>query len=212
MALVESMNALSLTSKEELPKLFTVHFKNAMALVESMNALSLTSKEELPKLFTVHFKISGVTDFALELEEGTAIRDIKKFAKDQCNVEPEHMRLICKGRELKEADVLDADMITSENPIQVLFTAGHAGLSGGGCMARSSTSTGQPGVALRGMQGQPQNAYHQPVRGIPGSKGQRVSRMSGRRGGMALIRKYGIMMKRQEFREKAEEIGFRKYR
>ena len=27
-----------------------------------------------------------------------------------------------------------------------------------------------------------------------------------------LIRKYGIMMKRQEFREKAEEIGFVKYR
>ena len=56
------------------------------------------------------------------------------------------------------------------------------------------------------------NPFSQPVRGLPGSKGLRVSRMSARRGGMALIRKYGIMLKRQEFREKAEEIGFRKYR
>merc|ERR1719253_361270 len=121
------------------------------------------------------------------------------------------MRLVHRGRELKEADMIDEDM-AKDAAVQVLFTAGHTALSGGGCMARSSTSTGQPGVALRGMQGQPQNAYHQPTRGIQGSKGQRVSRISGRRGGMGLIRKYGIMMKRQEFREKAEEIGFRKYR
>merc|ERR1740138_538137 len=122
------------------------------------------------------------------------------------------MRLMHKDRVLKESDVVDSEMASSDAPIQVFFTAGHTALQGGGCMARSSTSTGQPGVPLRGMQGQPQNAYNQPVRGIAGSKGQRVSRMSGRRGGMALIRKYGIMLKRQEFREKAEEIGFRKYR
>merc|ERR1739845_301872 len=41
----------------------------------------------------------------------------------------------------------------------------------------------------------------------PGSKGNRSSRMSGRRGGMALIRKYGILMKRQEFREKARRLA-----
>merc|ERR1711924_346798 len=96
----------------------------------------------------------------------------------------------------------------------VLFTAGHEALVGGGCKARSGCSTGQPGEALRGQSGDAKlsgNLFG-PVRGLPGSKGLRESRMSGRRGGMALIRKYGIMFKRQEFREKAEEIGFRKYR
>merc|ERR1719440_778141 len=122
------------------------------------------------------------------------------------------MRLIHKGRELKEADIFDDEMAESDEPIQVLFTAGHTGLVGGGCQARSGSSTGQPGEPLRGMSGTHQNPFVQPVRGLAGSKGLRVSRMSGRRGGMALIRKYGIMLKRQEFREKAEEIGFRKYR
>merc|ERR1719152_1074961 len=49
-------------------------------------------------------------------------------------------------------------------------------------------------------------------RGIPGSKGLRGSRVTGRCGGMGLIRKYGIMMKRQEFREKALQMGWNKYR
>ena len=59
---------------------------------------------------------------------------------------------------------------------------------------------------------QGRDPFTTPVRGYPGSKGERISRMSGRRGGMGLIRKYGILMKRQEFREKAVEIGFVKYR
>merc|ERR1719265_1218261 len=135
-----------------------------------------------------------------------------KLAKDQCNIEPEHMRLIHNGRELKESDVFDDDIVKSDTPVQILFTAGHTGLAGGGSQMRSGGSTGQPGQLLRGQSQLPQNPFSTPVRGIPGSKGLRHSRMSGRRGGMGLIRKYGILMKRQEFREKAEEIGFCKYR
>merc|ERR1711865_1250159 len=119
-----------------------------------------------------------------------------------------------KGRELKEADIFDAKMAESDEAVQVLFTAGHEGLVGGGSIMRSGGSTGQPGAVLRTMvnaQNQ-NNPFTTPVRGLSGSKGLRVSRMSGRRGGNGLIRKYGIMLKRQEFREKAEEIGFRKYR
>merc|ERR1719197_556159 len=184
----------------------------AAVLVEQMSSLSLTPEPENAELLSMDFKIAGVTTFTLELEPGTTVRDMKKLAKDQCSIEPEHMRLIHKGRELKEADIFDAEMAESDAPIQVLFTAGHSGLVGGGCQARSGSSTGQPGEALRGQSGEQKNPFAQPVRGLPGSKGLRQSRMSGRRGGMALIRKHGIMMKRQEFREKAEEIGFRKYR
>merc|ERR1719443_1061733 len=177
-----------------------------------MTSLSLSHEAEVRELLTVEFKVSGLNNFLLELEQGTTVRDIKKMAKEQCNIEPEHMRLIHKGRELKESDVFDSEMAAQDAPIQVLFTAGHSALVGGGCKARSGSSTGQPGQDLRGQSGAHSNPFAQPVRGLPGSKGLRESRMSGRRGGMALIRKYGIMLKRQEFREKAEEIGFRKYR
>ena len=42
-------------------------------------------------------------------------------------------------------------------------------------------------------------------------KGERACRVTGRRGGYGLIRKYGINMKRQVFREMALEMGFVKY-
>ena len=42
-------------------------------------------------------------------------------------------------------------------------------------------------------------------------KGSRACRVTGRLGGNGLIRKYGIMMKRQTFRERALDIGFIKY-
>mmetsp|Transcript_35423 Transcript_35423/g.66054 ORF Transcript_35423/g.66054 Transcript_35423/m.66054 type:complete len:186 (-) Transcript_35423:138-695(-) len=184
----------------------------ATALVESMEALTLDSTTEEPDFVSVQFKVSGLAEFSLEFEAGTAVRDVKKLAKEYCGIEPEHMRLLHKGRELKEADTFDQEILESDMPVQVLFTAGHTALVGGGSQMRSGGSTGQPGALLRGQSRLPDNPFGTPVRGVPGSKGNRGSRMSGRRGGMALIRKYGILMKRQEFREKAEEIGFRKYR
>jgi small subunit ribosomal protein S29e len=43
------------------------------------------------------------------------------------------------------------------------------------------------------------------------SKGGRPCRVQGRNGGMGLIRKYGINMKRQVFRENALAMGWKKY-
>lgn len=42
-------------------------------------------------------------------------------------------------------------------------------------------------------------------------KGSRQCRVTGRKGGMGLIRKYGIDMKRQVFRERAIDMGWVKY-
>merc|ERR1719221_2458721 len=106
------------------------------------------------------------------------------------------MRLIHKDRVLKDSDVVAECKLEEDEPITIHFTAGNTGMMGG---AR---------VKLQNQQ----DPFHLPVRGLPGSKGQRLSRISARHGGMGLIRKYGIMLKRQEFREKAEEIGFVKYR
>merc|ERR1719263_2350450 len=117
-----------------------------------MSELSLDAQKTEPVI--VEFKISGMMTFTLDLEPGTTVRDIKKLAKSECNIEPEHMRLIHSGRELKEADVFDGEMATSDQPIQVLFTAGHTALVGGGSQMRSGSSTGQPGEALRGTSGE----------------------------------------------------------
>jgi small subunit ribosomal protein S29e len=42
-------------------------------------------------------------------------------------------------------------------------------------------------------------------------KGSRACRVTGRMGGQGLIRKYGINMKRQTFRERAIDMGWMKY-
>eukprot|EP00815_Leptocylindrus_aporus_P007430 CAMPEP_0116069704 /NCGR_PEP_ID=MMETSP0322-20121206/12478_1 /TAXON_ID=163516 /ORGANISM="Leptocylindrus danicus var. apora, Strain B651" /LENGTH=62 /DNA_ID=CAMNT_0003557183 /DNA_START=158 /DNA_END=346 /DNA_ORIENTATION=- len=42
-------------------------------------------------------------------------------------------------------------------------------------------------------------------------KGSRTCRVTGRKGGMGLVRKYGINMKRQTFRERAIDMGWCKY-
>jgi small subunit ribosomal protein S29e len=42
-------------------------------------------------------------------------------------------------------------------------------------------------------------------------KGSRPCQYSGRKGGNGLIRKYGINMKRQAFRERAADMGWVKY-
>jgi len=55
----------------------------------------------------------------------------------------------------------------------------------------------------------PNKLYHTHPRHY--GKGGRQCRVTGRKGGMGLIRKYGLDMKRQTFRERAISMGFVKY-
>merc|ERR1712129_495673 len=165
-----------------------------MGLVESMNALTLEAVVG-EAMVSISFKVSGLPAFELEMAPTTAVRDVKKLAKEACSVEPEHMRLLYRDRELKDADTLECYEVGSDASIRIMYTAGHMEMLGGSVVQKVQ-----------------RNPYTLPARGLPGSKGQRTSRVSGRLGGMGLIRSYGILMKRQEFREKAEQIGFRKYR
>merc|ERR1719420_2188489 len=80
---------------------------------------------------TVRFKVSGMTNFDLDLEKDAAIRDVKKLATKQCGIEPEHMRLIYRGAVLKDGASLACYQEDAEEPIQILFTAGHESLVGG---------------------------------------------------------------------------------
>ncbi|CAK0872386.1 unnamed protein product [Prorocentrum cordatum] len=169
----------------------------AAELADAMGSLRLAAEAapQSAEPASVVFKVAGCEAFTLELETSTAVRDVKKLVAEESTIAPEHMRLLYKGKQLKDALSLDDEGFDGEGTVQVLYTAGHTGLVGGS----------QKQEVVR-------NPFNPPVRGIPGSKGSRTSRMSGRPGGMGLIRKYGIMMKRQEFREKATEIGFIKYR
>ena len=63
------------------------------------------------------FKIAGLTDFALEVEENVAARDVKMMTAEHCDVEPEYMRMIYKDRILKDADILEHD---GETIVQVV--------------------------------------------------------------------------------------------
>lgn len=36
------------------------------------------------------------------------VRDVKKVAQEECNIEPEHMRLIYNSRQLKDWDTLES--------------------------------------------------------------------------------------------------------
>merc|ERR1719512_215259 len=163
----------------------------AVALAESMDALTLEEREAIvgEVLVSIRFKVSGLPAFDLEMVPSTAVRDVKKVAKEACGIEPEHMRLIYRDRELKDADTLECYKEDEGEPVRIMYTAGHTEMLGGSVRQRND-----------------RDPYSLPARGLKGSKGQRVSRVSGRLGGMALIRKYGLLMKRQEFREKAEQI------
>eukprot|EP00747_Dinoflagellata_sp_TGD_P211270 gnl/TRDRNA2_/TRDRNA2_84498_c0_seq1.p1 gnl/TRDRNA2_/TRDRNA2_84498_c0~~gnl/TRDRNA2_/TRDRNA2_84498_c0_seq1.p1 ORF type:complete len:145 (-),score=48.68 gnl/TRDRNA2_/TRDRNA2_84498_c0_seq1:65-499(-) len=140
----------------------------------------------------VQFKVPGLAGFELDVDSTMKVSQVKKLASEKCTIEPEHMRFICNDRLLKDMDVME---VADDATVQVFFTAGHTGLMGG------SKPTLDPN----------QNPFQLPVRGLPGSTGNRESRVSHRKGGMGLIRKYGILMKRQEFREKAQEMGWNKY-
>mmetsp|Transcript_63065 Transcript_63065/g.124707 ORF Transcript_63065/g.124707 Transcript_63065/m.124707 type:complete len:170 (+) Transcript_63065:82-591(+) len=169
-----------------------------MSVSEVAETLGVMSLAEEPDVCgtEVLFKVHGMDVFSVEMDLAMPLRDVKKLLQDDARVEPEHMRLIYKDKVLKDADTLETYNAQEGKPVHILFTAGHTALMGG--TKPPPRTSGNPFVT--------------PVRGISGSKGERPSRMSGRRGGMAIIRKYGIMMKRQEFREKAPEIGFIKYR
>ena len=59
--------------------------------------------------------MAGLKSFQLECPRDAAVRDIKKLAMEQCNIEPEHMRLIYNSRQLKDGDTL---CYKSDAPIQ----------------------------------------------------------------------------------------------
>merc|ERR1719365_273103 len=96
-----------------------------------MSAMTLHQETKPTGTISVQFKVSGIGSFELELEPTTEVRDVKKLAKECCNIEPEHMRLIYEGRVLKESDTLECYDADRDAAVQLMFTAGHNAMLGG---------------------------------------------------------------------------------
>merc|ERR1719324_713214 len=171
-----------------------------------MQSLSLGEESEhsdadQPEATKMRLRVPGLTSFDLDLQPGLTVAELKMIAQEQCGIEPSCMRITVGGQVLKDTDTIDnSGIFDDKEGIQVLFKAGSEYLLGGGGFQPGPNN--KPTKIVQGSMG----------RGIPGSKGLRGSRVTGRCGGMGLIRKYGIMMKRQEFREKATQMGWVKYR
>merc|ERR1719330_749880 len=126
----------------------------AVALVESMNALTLEREAAVGEaIVSIRFKVSGVPAFDLEMAPATAVRDVKRMAKEVCGIEPEHMRLIYCDRELKDSETLECYQVDGDALVRIMYTAGHTEMLGGSVVQKVQ-----------------RNPYTLPARGLPGSK------------------------------------------
>merc|ERR1719221_2520601 len=99
----------------------------AFALVDTCSEASSEGE-----MFTAAFSVPGLTNFDLDLDPETTVRDVKRLAREMCEIEPEHMRLLYKDRLLRDSDTVGDCGFESGVPFKVLFTAGHESLEGGG--------------------------------------------------------------------------------
>ncbi|CAJ1420066.1 unnamed protein product [Effrenium voratum] len=76
-------------------------------------------------VINVTFKISGTGggSFALDLEPSMTMLDVKNKAKDEAKMEPEHMKIIFKGRILKDTDTVESLKIESGQAMHLVRSA-----------------------------------------------------------------------------------------
>jgi ubiquilin len=74
---------------------------------------------------SVSFKVSGSggTTFALDLELQSTIADVKSLANEKCSIDPESMKIIYKGRILKDTDTLESHKVESGSTMHVVKSA-----------------------------------------------------------------------------------------
>merc|ERR1711879_1056405 len=90
----------------------------------------------------------------LDVNSETAVRDMKKMVAENCDIEPENMRVIYKDRAYKDGETIDFD----DSAVNILYTAGHTGLCGG---SKPPSKMGR-------------NPFETPVRVTPVPKGRDV--------------------------------------
>eukprot|EP00930_Biecheleria_cincta_P051399 TRINITY_DN3657_c0_g1_i2.p1 TRINITY_DN3657_c0_g1~~TRINITY_DN3657_c0_g1_i2.p1 ORF type:complete len:285 (+),score=48.55 TRINITY_DN3657_c0_g1_i2:23-856(+) len=63
----------------------------------------------------VSFKVSGAggSSFSLDLEPSLTVAEVKQLAKEKASIEPERMKIIFKGRILKDTETLESQNVES---------------------------------------------------------------------------------------------------
>jgi len=100
---------------------------------------------------TVSFKLSGSggSTFSLDLEPSMTILDVKNLAKDKCSIEAAQMKIIYKGRILKDEETLESHKVESGNTMHVVKSAPSAGTpaEGGAATTPAATPAAAPAPA-----------------------------------------------------------------
>merc|ERR1719171_1910598 len=91
-------------------------------------------------------KVSGGATFALDVENSMTVLDVKNLAKEKCSIEPEFMKIIYKGRILKDSDTLEKYAVTGGSTMHVVKAAPSAGAPSGDAPA-AATPAAAPAAA-----------------------------------------------------------------
>merc|ERR1719316_152040 len=75
----------------------------------------------------VNFKLSGAgNSFALDVEPSLTVLALKTLLMESAKVEPEKMKLIFKGRILKDTETLESSKVESGQTMHIVKAAGAA--------------------------------------------------------------------------------------
>jgi len=80
---------------------------------------------------TVNFKVSGshAATFALEVEPCMTVEEVKCLAMEPSGLEPEHMKVIFKGRILKDLDTMESVSVTSGCTMHIVKSKPNIGVA-----------------------------------------------------------------------------------
>jgi ubiquilin len=132
----------------------------------------------------VNFKMSGAggATFSLDVEPTITVRELKALAKEKSGIEPEHMKVIFKGRILKDAEVLEAQSIVAGCTVHLVKSAPNATTaSTTQATTPSTTDAPAPSTAIPGIT-PPTTSFGGPPAGVDPMMQMMQQMMSG--GGM----------------------------
>jgi ubiquilin len=98
---------------------------------------------------SVSFKVSGSggSTFTLELEPSTTVQELKSLASIQCSIEAEQMKIIFKGRILKNEDALESLQVAEGSTMHIVKSAPSASAANGAAATTPATTPASPADA-----------------------------------------------------------------
>eukprot|EP00444_Apocalathium_aciculiferum_P017555 CAMPEP_0183456992 /NCGR_PEP_ID=MMETSP0370-20130417/130291_1 /TAXON_ID=268820 /ORGANISM="Peridinium aciculiferum, Strain PAER-2" /LENGTH=126 /DNA_ID=CAMNT_0025648679 /DNA_START=15 /DNA_END=392 /DNA_ORIENTATION=- len=106
----------------------------------------------MAELCKVRIRAAGSPDFDIELEPTATVLDAKIAATAGCDIDPQFMIIICKGRVLKDEEVLSNCSVRSGDALHVARGSPLAVAAPAAAAASSSGPTSGPtiGITVKG--------------------------------------------------------------